>query len=413
MEYNISDLEKLLNIHNEHEFITINIQRSQELLDVFTEYYKEYTEIIDFLKRDIKLFSEWEQEFYKDSKCNITYISLDNYEHSSDISKSYTNLKKYVEMYTIGTDILIKFYQGLKQIDVTYDIQCYINTLDDEYKDLFKPIIEKTKETTIIDNPIAETNTPANLLPDGQLLTNIDSENNTLNSPVKPNTEEPVKPVIEEPVKPTVEEPVKPTVEEPVKPVVEEPVKPVVEEPVKPAVEEPVKPIVDVNNTNLENSNHSSINTIDSSESNPLIILDDDDKTKKETGTPEPDDDFNHLLILDEGINNSVTDPFFIKIENIMSNMSKIKSSYIVLKENKNSINICRNALNTIIEYGLNVDTALTQLDTQDNAINNIITKFGNSLENINNTISKTNTDILSEVNKTKFKKQIKDITIK
>ena len=73
MEYNISDLEKLLNIHNEHEFITINIQRSQELLDVFTEHYNEYTEIIDFLKLDIKLFSEWEHEFYKDTKCNFKY----------------------------------------------------------------------------------------------------------------------------------------------------------------------------------------------------------------------------------------------------------------------------------------------------------------------------------------------------
>ena len=392
MEYNISDLEKLLNIHNEHEFITINIQRSQELLDVFTEHYNEYTEIIDFLKLDIKLFSEWEHEFYKDTKCNITYISLDNYEHSTDISKSYANLKKYVEMYTVGTDILIKFYQGLKQIDVTYDIQCYINTLDDEYKDLFKPIIEKSKETAITNNPVAENNIPPNPLQETPLLIPMTYlENTNIISPVKPVVE-PVKPVVE-PVKP-VAEPVKP-VAEPVKPVAE-PVKPVVE-PVKPVVE-PVK--------------QNSLNTLDRSESNPLIILSDDDKSKKESDTPEPDDDFNHLLILDEGINNSVTDDFFIKIENIMSNMSKIKTSYITLKENKNSINICRNALNTIIEYGLNVDTALTQLDTQDTTINDIITKFGNNLGNINDNISKVNTDILSEVNKTKFKKQIKDITI-
>ena len=60
----------------------------------------------------------------------------------------------------------------------------------------------------------------------------------------------------------------------------------------------------------------------------------------------------------------------------------------------------------------MDVETALGQLDNQDNKINNIINKYANMYEIINNNINDNMDSLIDELEGVKFKQQIKDIKI-
>ena len=463
MDYNKSDLEKLLNIQNEHEFIILNIKMAQELLDILLVYYKNYNTIILFLQKEIKLFTEWEKEFYKDSKCNISYISLDTYEHiENDKDKSFNNLKQYINMYNVSCKILIGFYQTLLQIDVTYDIQCYVNTLEEEYTDIFNNILnndlpkEFNNLEIIDDNDIVEDKVVVEdkvkvavedkvkvAVEDTLVLSDTLVDKDKVNVAVKDKVVLGDTLVVEDKDKVVVEDKVNVAVKDKVVLgdilVVEDKDKVVVEDTVKDKVKDKVKvvlgdTVVVKDKAALEDKDKDKVVLEDNVKDKDKLVVEEDnvkakvkvvvEKRDSDTDSNEEDNsnenkvddtigdsnDYNHLLILDDSAATSNVDSFFNRIETIMENISEIKRNYIILKENKNSISICRDALNTILEYGLNVDTALIQLDSQENIINAIVNKYSDNLEGLEHDICKNKEEMVLEVVKTKFKKQIKGI---
>ena len=342
MDYNKSDLEKLLNIHNEHEFISITIKKNEELLEILNKYYSEFTTIKSIILDENEKFLEWQNEFYKEENCNISYISLETYEHGSDENGNILNFKSYLKMFLLSTEILNEFYLNLKQIDVTYDIQCYVNSINDKYKD----------EVNLIIDPSMNDNKNDDI--SGNALDNDISGNRTIvdisfnDVHLEINTD-----------------------------------------------------IIEKNNLESDELNNNNSNK--DSDSEDLNIVSNNDTLP---------DNYEHLLIIDNNIKTSNVDTFFNKIQNVIDNANILKNNYVTLKENQNSITVCRDALNTILEYGLNVDTALKQLEDQDKIINDIILKYSEQLEKIESNIVSNSKGIQEEVEKTKFKKQIKGIKI-
>ena len=420
MDYNVSDLEKLLNIHNEHEFIIIYTERAKELLDIFLENFSSYNELILFLQMELKIFSEWENDFFKDQPKNITYISLDSYEHDNELTKEeeFKKLISYLQMFHTGSKILFKFYNELKQIDVTYDIQTHVNTLEEKYKNMFYNI-HKIGPISDTDSHLSEPQSVDSLQYEFDKLSKRDDNNNNSNDDNDNN-----------------------------------------------------------NNSNDDNDNNNNSNDNNDDDNNSNDNNDDDNnsndnndddnnsnnsnhsnisnsnKTNEDYDNNSNDDTSNkdnEIIISNNGIeienigdllnndiqSSSITatnnskikinddncsdkkedninddDLLFNTCNKIINNMEKIKGTYLTLKENKSSIKICRDALNTILSYGLDVETALGQLDNQDNKIDNIINKYANMYEIINNNINDNMDSLIDELEGVKFKQQIKDIKI-
>lgn len=411
MDYNISDLEKLLNIHNEHEFIIIYTERAKELLEILLEHYSNYTETIVFLQKELQTFNEWENDFYKDQNKNITYISLDSYEHEDNntVEENFKNLISYLQMFHTGSKILFKFYNNLKQIDVTYDIQTYVNTLEEKYKNMFYNIhkmgpISKQPE---LSEPKSDDSIQQEFDKLSKRPENIENDKDNEDSNNKKTDEDEIDDFTETLPLNTDEIIISNNGVE---------------------VQNIGDLLKDKNSTysisigenkeksndnrsddNKSDDNKSDNNQSDDNKSNDNKSTDnksDDNQSDDNQSNDKSEDDTDNQIIIGED------DKLFNLCNNVIQNMNEIKDTYMTLQENKNSIGICREALEKILSYGLNVESAINQLDTQEDKINSIINNYNNIFQNINNDIDKNSQNMKNDLNGVQFKQQIKKINI-